>query len=174
MARFKIYDLSDAKFSDLIKQSQSRSDFFRRVGTPARGGKFKTLNDRIKKLNLDISHFKSASEITYENTKLSKEQVLEKCATNSKISSSSLKRLLLREGILKNICSECGQGPTWNNKPLILQLDHIDGNSMNNELINLRILCPHCHSQTDTFSGKNRERLKNVKSPPKKNYAKEN
>lgn len=48
-------------------------------------------------------------------------------------------------------CSECGQKSTWHNKPLVLQLDHIDGNSDNNDLTNLRLLCPNCHSQTETF-----------------------
>jgi Zn finger protein HypA/HybF involved in hydrogenase expression len=48
-------------------------------------------------------------------------------------------------------CVECGQKSTWNNKPLVLQLDHIDGNSDNNKLENLRLLCPNCHSQTGTF-----------------------
>jgi 5-methylcytosine-specific restriction endonuclease McrA len=48
-------------------------------------------------------------------------------------------------------CVECGQTSTWNNKPLVLQLDHIDGNSDNNQLSNLRLLCPNCHTQTETF-----------------------
>ena len=52
------------------------------------------------------------------------------------------------------ICTECGQTDTWNNKPLVLQLDHIDGNSDNNFPINLRLLCPNCHTQTDTFGTK--------------------
>lgn len=53
-------------------------------------------------------------------------------------------------------CSECGQGPVWNGKPLTLQLDHIDGDSDNNALSNLRILCPHCHTQTETYGSKGR------------------
>jgi len=53
-------------------------------------------------------------------------------------------------------CSECGQGPVWNNKPLTLQLDHVDGDSDNNVLSNLRILCPHCHTQTETYGSKGR------------------
>lgn len=52
-------------------------------------------------------------------------------------------------------CSECGLGPNWNNKPLTLQVDHIDGDNQNNDLDNLRLLCPNCHSQTETFAGKN-------------------
>ena len=51
-------------------------------------------------------------------------------------------------------CFECGQLPEWNGKPLTLQLDHIDGNSDNNLLSNLRLLCPNCHTQTHTFGSK--------------------
>ena len=51
-------------------------------------------------------------------------------------------------------CQECGQKPVWNGKPLVMQLDHIDGNSDNNKLFNLRLICPNCHTQTPTFSSK--------------------
>jgi len=52
-------------------------------------------------------------------------------------------------------CEKCGQGTIWNGEKLTLQLDHIDGNSDNCKLENLRILCPNCHTQTDTFSARN-------------------
>jgi len=51
-------------------------------------------------------------------------------------------------------CEECGQEPIHNNKPLTLQIDHVDGNSDNNALENLRILCPNCHTQTETYGAK--------------------
>lgn len=51
-------------------------------------------------------------------------------------------------------CAECNQTSHWNNKPLVLQLDHIDGDSDNNYPQNLRLLCPNCHSQTDNFGSK--------------------
>ena len=51
-------------------------------------------------------------------------------------------------------CVICGMGNLWNNKPITLQLDHIDGNSDNNLPNNIRLLCPNCHSQTDTFGSK--------------------
>lgn len=68
---------------------------------------------------------------------------------------NKLKNRLLKEGIMENKCSCCGISE-WNNKPITMQLDHIDGNSNNHVLNNLRLLCPNCHSQTDTWCGKNK------------------
>ena len=52
-------------------------------------------------------------------------------------------------------CERCGLSD-WKNKPITLQLHHIDGDRKNNDLNNLEILCPNCHSQTDNFGNKNR------------------
>ncbi len=55
----------------------------------------------------------------------------------------------------ENKCSCCGIS-SWNNKPIVLQVEHIDGNSENNKEENLTILCPNCHSQTPTFGNRNK------------------
>jgi hypothetical protein len=56
--------------------------------------------------------------------------------------------------LLENKCSKCGLGPEWNGEPLTIQLDHIDGNRKNFNLTNLRMLCPNCHTQTETYGSK--------------------
>jgi hypothetical protein len=53
-------------------------------------------------------------------------------------------------------CQLCGNEGSHNNKPLALQIDHIDGKASNNDPKNLRLLCPNCHSQTDTYVSKNK------------------
>ena len=65
-----------------------------------------------------------------------------------------LKNRLLSEGLIKNQCSIC-KITNWNDKTLNMELDHIDGNRTNHKLKNLRMLCPNCHSQTDTYRAKN-------------------
>ena len=66
-----------------------------------------------------------------------------------------LKNRMLKEGLVQNICSVCGIS-SWNGQILNMELDHIDGNRTNHKLENLRLLCPNCHAQTDTYRSKNR------------------
>jgi 5-methylcytosine-specific restriction endonuclease McrA len=61
---------------------------------------------------------------------------------------------MLKEGLIENVCSICGI-TEWNNNPINMELDHIDGNRSNHKLENLRMLCPNCHSQTETYRSKN-------------------
>lgn len=67
-----------------------------------------------------------------------------------------LKRKLLKEGLKENICEVCGI-EEWNGKPIVMELDHINGIRYDHSYDNLRMVCPNCHSQTDTFRGKNIE-----------------
>ena len=59
---------------------------------------------------------------------------------------------MYKSGVLE-VCVECGIGPEWNGKKLTLQLEHINGIYNDNRLENLIILCPNCHSQTETYAG---------------------
>lgn len=73
-----------------------------------------------------------------------------------KYNTNHLKHRLFNLNIKSNICEICGNVGEWNGKSLTLQLDHIDGNSCNHLLSNLRILCPNCHCQTETYGSKNK------------------
>lgn len=74
---------------------------------------------------------------------------------NSTYKTKELKKRLVQESLLDYVCAECGLDPEWNGKKLVLALDHINGTNNDNRLSNLRFLCPNCHSQTDTFAGRN-------------------
>ena len=56
-------------------------------------------------------------------------------------------------------CIDCGISE-WNGKEIVLQVDHIDGDPANNRGSNLRLLCPNCHSQTETYKGGNKNNPK--------------
>lgn len=86
------------------------------------------------------------------------------------INGDLLKKKIIKDKLLEHKCNECSLENKWNNKNLVLHLDHINGNRKNNRLDNLRFLCPNCHSQTETYTGKNKikkysdeEILQNIK-----------
>ena len=67
---------------------------------------------------------------------------------NSQLVSNFQKKI--KEGIKENKCDIC-EITEWNGKPISMQLDHIDGNSHNHKLENLRMICPNCHTQTENW-----------------------
>ncbi len=74
---------------------------------------------------------------------------------NSTYARHNLKRRLLEDSLLEYKCACCGNAGFHNNKPLVLQLDHINGINNDHRLENLRFLCPNCHTQQDTYAAKN-------------------
>jgi RNA polymerase subunit RPABC4/transcription elongation factor Spt4 len=123
----------------------------RRSGLRPVGANSQTMRRRIEAENIDISHFNSIARSNCARKSLNEVMV-----KNSSYNSWHLKARLLKAGIFKNECILCGQGPEWKNKPLTLHLDHINGVHSDNRLENLRIICPHCDSQLDTYKSKNR------------------
>ena len=70
--------------------------------------------------------------------------------------SSHIRRYIVEK--FNNRCQCCGAGSEWNNKPITLQLEHLDGNSRNNTETNLSLLCPNCHTQTEFYGSRNNGR----------------
>ncbi len=68
-----------------------------------------------------------------------------------------LKGRLIKAGLLLEHCQSCGI-THWRGGPLALELHHINGDEHDNSLENLILLCPNCHSQTDSWGGRNSRR----------------
>ena len=71
--------------------------------------------------------------------------------------SSRLRKKLIRDGIKDNRCEECGISE-WNGQTLTIELHHVDGNHHNNEICNLMMLCPNCHSLTPNHSMRKKDK----------------
>lgn len=153
MKKSKVYQVSNEEFIHIVKTSHSYSDCLRQLGLGTKGGSStNVLKQRIRELECNIDHFKGASA---HSNKQNLSDILVK--NSSYASTSNLKNRLIKEGFLDYKCSNCGI-EDWMGSPLSLQLDHINGINNDNRLENLRLLCPNCHSQTATFSGKNKKK----------------
>lgn len=135
-----------------LNESYSYDEFFNKLKLKTSKSLIKVLQYRFKIENIDRTLFR-------ENTKkkrLFKELPLDDILVeNSKYTYSvNLKKKLLKHNLLEYKCYVCDNPGNWNGKVLSLQLDHINGISNDNRLCNLRLLCPNCHSQTDTYAGK--------------------
>lgn len=71
---------------------------------------------------------------------------------NSMKTLAAIKRYLIKHNIKENKCAICGINE-WQNKPLIVEAHHKDGNHLNNNIDNIQFICPNCHSQTEHFRG---------------------
>lgn len=131
--------------------------------TTKHGHNYKTIQKRLDAYQISTDHFISAPS----QRKVTEEDVF---CSESSVSQKTLRRFYLKKNT-EYKCAVCGLGSVWNNIPLTLQVDHIDGNNHNNVLENLQWICPNCHSQTKTFAGRN---LKNqevrIKENLKKHY----
>lgn len=124
-----------------VKDSKSLAGALRELNLMPVGGNYMTLKKKIKELDLDTSHFKGQG--WSKNTFV--------IPLNAKRSNNAIKKHLISNR--GHMCENCSN-TQWLGNPIPIELEHIDGNSLNNELTNLKLLCPNCHSLTPTYRRK--------------------
>lgn len=129
----------------IAKESNSMSEVVRKIGKRTDNGFVTYLSKLFKKFDIDKSHFKTKSQLIKE--KVFSYPIESYLSNEREIKSDTLKKRLISLGMKKKICEECGI-LDWNGKYLSFELHHIDGNHYNNNLDNLRMLCPNCHYTT--------------------------
>lgn len=151
----KLFKYTLEELKDAVANSTSVRQALDKLGVIPAGGNYRTFKKAIKEFSIDISHFTGKG--WNKGRKFQPKRPIEDYLSNGHtIQSHKLRLRLLKEGVFQHICSSC-QLTTWNNKPIPLELDHKNGQHIDNTLSNLRLLCPNCHAQTSTYRGKNKK-----------------
>lgn len=142
--------MNKTKLQKIVDNSTSFSDVLKQLGKSNSGTAVKLLKQTLEDLGIKY-HF------LYECNIKPQKSLLEILTVNSSYQSSRLLKRLLKEGLKKNECENsncpCKNGQ-WLGKSITYQLHHINGNHSDNRLENLQVLCPNCHTQTETWGNK--------------------
>ena len=146
----KKYNWEKESVSKAVQVSDNFTEVLRNLNIPVQGNNLSTLKRKIKEFEISTEHFTFTKQ--YNAQRGFEKDVSEYLVKGSYIKSYALKQRLISSGLKLNKCECCGID-SWNNKPLMCQLHHINGDNTDNRLENLQILCPNCHSQTDSYCG---------------------
>lgn len=160
MVSSKLYEISDDDFINIMLSADSYSDMCRKCNLHVTGGNINTIKRRLTCLGFDTDNVKKMfpqrrlykTQHHFYNDKELRKYVF---CEHSHAKYLTLKKYMIRRYHIEYKCAICGQLPLWQNQRLVLQIDHINGNHHDCRLDNLRFLCPNCHSQTATWSGRN-------------------
>lgn len=162
-----VWSISKHEFENLVKNSSTIGQILKYFGLSNKGGNSNTVKRRIKNENIDMSHIslgRGSNKGKILVCRKSDSEIFYKDGTNNR---SFLKKRIIKNHLIPYICDSCGLGDFWNNKKLVLQLEHKNGISNDNRLENLCFLCPNCHTQTDTYSGKKNKKNKEYTYKPR-------
>jgi hypothetical protein len=154
-----------ALLAPIVQSSRSLAEVLGRLGLSATGGNYRHIAARIRQAGLDIGHLRGRGWARGE-TKTSHASVdrisKRKAFSNEAVfvengpflGGPKIVPRLLAMGWLYR-CAWC-EIVDWRGQRLVLHLDHINGINNDNRLLDLRLLCPNCHSQTKTYSNRRR------------------
>lgn len=148
----------DEDFIEFVKTSNTLTEVSKKLGLSNFGANSKTIKKYIKILNLDTSHFLSKEAILKSaRAKINKMSDEDLFSINS-IDRKYIKKRILTNNLIPYVCQRCGIN-SWDGEKLSLHLDHINGVNNDNNISNLRFLCPNCHSLTESYCGKQLKKI---------------
>jgi hypothetical protein len=146
--------------TEAVANSISIAGVLRYLEIPIAGGNHAHISRKLKQLGIDTSHFLGQAHSRKQPSarRLTAEHVLVLRSLGSPRPKAHVLRRALREVGVPYVCGICRIGAEWNAKPIVLHVDHINGNWLDNSKENLRFLCLNCHSQTPTFAGRSKKK----------------
>lgn len=143
-----------------VSASTSICGVLRILGLDTVGGQHTHISSRVRVLGISTAHFTGPARpegaALKRRRRAAGEPLVELAPDHARrVPGSRLKRALGELGVPEQ-CALCGTEPLWHGRPLPLEVDHVDGDWRNNRRANLRLLCPNCHSTTDTYRGRRR------------------
>ena len=149
-----VRDCPDEDIARAVGLSRSLAQVLSRLDLRP-GGNQGRLKARIRELGLDTSHFHGRAWRRGSRIPVVPRRPLDAYLVEGRlVHTGDLKRRLIGEGVMAPRCEVCRRD-SWNGSAMPLELDHINGRRDDNRLVNLRVLCPNCHAQTDTYRGRN-------------------
>ncbi|MFJ3860983.1 HNH endonuclease signature motif containing protein [Streptomyces sp. NPDC090085] len=147
---------------EAVSASGTMYEVLRRLGLDAVGGNHTHITRRVRALGIDTSHFTGqprtdGTRSGHRRRTASEILCVDPSPHPRRTPSATLRRALLELGTAES-CAECGIAPVWMGEPLSLEVDHVNGDWRDNRPENLRLLCPNCHSTTDTYRGRAKRR----------------
>jgi hypothetical protein len=154
---------SDTQLKSAVKTASSVRQVIAKLGLIEAGGNYVQIKKYIAEHSLDTTHFTGKGWSKGRKVKRkSNIPTLEILVKGSNFQSFKLKKRLFKEGLKTVACEECGWAKRSEDGRIPLELDHINGDRLDNRLINLRVLCPNCHSLKPTHRGRNRRKKAGV------------
>ncbi len=149
------------QLKEAVSSSKSYRQVLGKLGLREAGGNYVQIRKYTYEYKLDVGHFhgrlwSKGLKLPFK-PKIPLEQILQK---GFRFPSHKLKLRLFRANLKQKKCEECGWATKTEDGYLPIELDHINGDSTDNRLENLRILCPNCHSLKPTHRGRNKRRKK--------------
>lgn len=147
---------TEKQLKKAARYSRSIRQIIRRLNLKPAGGNYDQVQKYLKIYKIDVKHLKGRGwkkGLTgLDSPRIPLNQILVK---DSEFQSYKLKKRLFAVGLKKQYCEICGWAKKSADGRLPLEIDHINGNSKDNRIENLRILCPNCHSLQPTHRGRN-------------------